>query len=42
LDEDSFRSELNGVSPKEKGEKEKFVEIYNVAAKNFAKDKYKI
>ena len=41
VDEDSFRSELNGVSPKENSDKEKFMEIYNVAAKKFAKDKYR-
>lgn len=41
VDEDSFRSELNGVSPKENSDKEKFMEIYNEAAKKFAKDKYK-
>lgn len=41
VDEDSFRSELNGVSPKGNSDKEKFMEIYNVAAKKFASDKYK-
>ncbi len=41
VDENSFRSELNGISPKENDDKMKFMEIYNMAAKKFAKDKYK-
>ena len=42
VDNNSFRSELNSVSPKNGTDEDKLLELYNKAARKFAKDKYKI
>ena len=40
LNNDTFRSELNGASVKGKGPEDKFMEIYYTAANNIANNKY--
>ena len=40
LDNNTYRAELNGISPKSKTNEDKFMEIYCLASKNIAKNKY--
>ena len=40
LDENTFRSELNGVKAKSSSDEDKFMETYCIAATNFAHNKY--